>query len=109
MSRSGPLVPTKPHCFTVVSVLILAHLSKEVGVINLLQSHGNLVEILTLNLVFGNSFYSLSLKIISVITKIFRYLFLEAGAIFFCSVLVQHNRDLVLNSCSGLFFYKTNM
>lgn len=64
-SRSGSLARTKLNCFTVVSVLILAHLSKEIGFINLIQSHWNLVDILTLNLVFGNSFCSVSLKIIS--------------------------------------------
>lgn len=52
MSRSGSLVCTKLNCFTVVSILILAHLSKEIGFINLIQSHWNLVEILTLNVVF---------------------------------------------------------
>lgn len=106
MSRSRFLVCSKLNCFTVVSVLILAHLSKEIGFIHSIQSNLNPVEILTLNLVFGNNFYSVSLKIISVISKGFRYVFLEAGVIFFCSVLVQHSRDLVLNSCPVLVFYK---
>lgn len=99
MSRSRFLVYSKLNCFTVVSVLMLAHLSKEIGFIHLIQSNLNPVEILSLNLVFRNNFYSVSLKIISVISKGFRYGFLEAGVIFFCSVLFQHRRDLVLNSC----------